>query len=568
MVIQLRKVLISDEVDQKCVEILQKNGIEVTKNTKLSKDELLRIIPEYDGLIVRSATKVTSDVIEAGKNLKIIGRAGTGVDNIDAEAATKNGVIVMNTPGGNTLSAAEHTCTLIIALTRNLGAASMSMKEGKWDRKKFMGSELYGKTLAIIGLGRIGKEVALRMQAFGMKTIGFDPLVKPEECAAWDTEWLSLDDIWPQADYITVHTPLIPQTKHLLNDTTFAKCKKGVRVVNCARGGIIEEAALLRALESGQCAGAGLDVFVEEPPKDYTLAKHPNVVATPHLGASTVEAQTRVAEDIAQQFVDLVQGKSLFGAINAHALTNALSPDTQPWVHLGEKLGMLGSLLTKTLSLCNVEVMLYGPTLQNAGAFMTASVMVGYLRTTRVDNGDLLPHAPNMINSPVLSKHAGINPNSNGLDQGERAVATSQFNLVNAPVLANEMGIVTTATYKGEAEDNIPSVTVALQGAGGEIFQLRGTVAGKNTLLLSLQGNCFSIPASLGGNTLVYRTIGSAPISDILAAITKDGGEVSALSMSSLCKNQTFGIVNVASNLPSTLKNLSEVVSNAYSCVL
>ncbi|GFN80594.1 D-3-phosphoglycerate dehydrogenase [Plakobranchus ocellatus] len=443
MVMELRKVLISDEVDEKCVDILHSNGISVTKNTKLSKSELLQIIPEYDGLIVRSATKVTAEVINAGKNLKIIGRAGTGVDNIDTEAATRNGVIVMNTPGGNTLSAAEHTCTLIIALTRNLGAASMSMKEGKWDRKAFMGSELYGKTLGIIGLGRIGKEVATRMQAFGMRTIGFDPIVKPEECAEWDTKWMSLDDLWPQADYITVHTPLIPQTKHLLNDTTFAKCKKGVRVVNCARGGIIDEAALLRALESGQCAGAGLDVFAEEPPKDYTLVKHPKVVATPHLGANTVEAQTRVAEDIAQQFVDLVQGKSLFGAINAHALTNALSPSTQPWVKLGESLGVLGSLLTKTLSVVNLEVILYGSELKDAGAYMAASVMVGYLRTTRVDNGDLLPYAPNMVNAPVLTKQAGMIHHNNGQD-GESAQLTNQLNLVNAPVLAKQKGIVGT----------------------------------------------------------------------------------------------------------------------------
>ncbi|KAL8559906.1 hypothetical protein ACOMHN_016952 [Nucella lapillus] len=371
MVVTLKKVLVSDEVDPKCVEVLQANGVEVTKNTKLSKDQLLAVIPvfltpvsiqmfltsvskqvfltsvsirvflksvsiqqfltsvsiqSYDGLIVRSNTKVTGEVIRAGVNLKIIGRAGTGVDNIDCAEATQRGVIVMNTPGGNTLRAAEHTCTLLISLTRDLARAAQSMKEGRWERKAFMGTELHGKTLAIIGLGRIGREVALRMQAFGMTTIGYDPIIGADVAAEFDTEWLPLEQIWLQADFITVHTPLVPATTNLMNDAVFAQCKRGVRVVNCARGGIIEEAALLRALE---------------PPQDLRLVQHPRVTATPHLGASTAEAQSRVAVEIAQQFVDLAQGKKLFGAINAPALTNALSPDSQPWVKLGDSLGVL-----------------------------------------------------------------------------------------------------------------------------------------------------------------------------------------------------------------------------------
>ncbi|KAK7011022.1 D-3-phosphoglycerate dehydrogenase-like isoform X2, partial [Biomphalaria glabrata] len=408
MTIQLRKVLISDEIDDICLEILRKNGVEVVKNCNLSKEDLLKEIAGYDGLIVRSATKVSAEVINAGVNLKIIGRAGTGVDNIDTEVATKKGIIVMNTPGGNTLSAAEHTCTLIIALTRNLGEASKSMKDGKWDRKKFMGTELYGKTLAIIGLGRIGKEVALRMQSFGMTTIGYDPIISSDESATFNTEWMPLEKIWPLADYITVHTPLIPQTKNLINDAVFGKCKKGVKVINVARGGIIDEDALLRALQSGQCGGAGLDVFIEEPPKDYTLAKHPNVIATPHLGASTIEAQVRVAEEIAQQFVDLAQGRSLFGAVNANALANALNPALRPWIQLAEKLGTVGSQLTKTLSVNNVEVLIYEKSLEAAGSALVSSVMIGYLNTSLAENGDILPKNLNIINSPIYTKQSGI----------------------------------------------------------------------------------------------------------------------------------------------------------------
>uniref|UniRef100_A0A672YKA9 phosphoglycerate dehydrogenase n=1 Tax=Sphaeramia orbicularis TaxID=375764 RepID=A0A672YKA9_9TELE len=314
--IRVQSVLISESVDPRCRSILEENGIRVTEKHNMKKDELIAEIKDYDGLVVRSATKVTSDIINAASNLKIIGRAGTGVDNVDVDAATKKGIIVMNTPSGNTISAAELTCALIMSLSRHVPQAVMSMKAGNWDRKKFMGAELYGKVLGIVGLGRIGKEVASRMQSFGMRTIGYDPITPPEVATSWGVEPMSLEQLWPQCDYITVHTPLMPSTVGLLNDETFAKCKKGVKVVNCARGGIIDEAALLRALESGQCGGAGLDVFIEEPPKDRSLVNHPNVVSCPHLGASTKEAQARCGQDIAQQIVDMVNGKNLVGAVS------------------------------------------------------------------------------------------------------------------------------------------------------------------------------------------------------------------------------------------------------------
>ncbi|XP_063552081.1 D-3-phosphoglycerate dehydrogenase isoform X2 [Gorilla gorilla gorilla] len=311
----LQKVLISDSLDPCCRKILQDGGLQVVEKQNLSKEELIAELQDCEGLIVRSATKVTADVINAAEKLQVVGRAGTGVDNVDLEAATRKGILVMNTPNGNSLSAAELTCGMIMCLARQIPQATASMKDGKWERKKFMGTELNGKTLGILGLGRIGREVATRMQSFGMKTIGYDPIISPEISASFGVQQLPVEEIWPLCDFITVHTPLLPSTTGLLNDNTFAQCKKGVRVVNCARGGIVDEGALLRALQSGQCAGAALDVFTEEPPRDRALVDHENVITCPHLGASTKEAQSRCGEEIAVQFVDMVKGKSLTGVV-------------------------------------------------------------------------------------------------------------------------------------------------------------------------------------------------------------------------------------------------------------
>uniref|UniRef100_A0A2K6RLV7 D-3-phosphoglycerate dehydrogenase n=1 Tax=Rhinopithecus roxellana TaxID=61622 RepID=A0A2K6RLV7_RHIRO len=294
----LRKVLISDSLDPCCRKILQDGGLQVVEKQNLSKEELIAELQDCEGLIVRSATKVTADVINAAEKLQVVGRAGTGVDNVDLEAATRKGVLVMN--------ASLHAAVNIRGVNVQIPQATASMKDGKWERKKFMGTELNGKTLGILGLGRIGREVATRMQSFGMKTIGYDPIISPEVSASFGVQQLPLEEIWPLCDFITVHTPLLPSTTGLLNDNTFAQCKKGVRVVNCARGGIVDEGALLRALQSGQCAGAALDVFTEEEGRDRDC---------PHLGASTKEAQSRCGEEIAVQFVDMVKGKSLMGVV-------------------------------------------------------------------------------------------------------------------------------------------------------------------------------------------------------------------------------------------------------------
>uniref|UniRef100_A0A9J7ZX87 D-3-phosphoglycerate dehydrogenase n=1 Tax=Cyprinus carpio carpio TaxID=630221 RepID=A0A9J7ZX87_CYPCA len=484
--VSVKRVLISESVDPCCKTILQENGIEVTQKQQMTKEELIAEIQNYDGLVVRSATKVTADVVNAGSNLKIIGRAGTGVDNVDVDAATKRGIIVMNTPSGNTISAAELTCALLMSLSRHIPQAVMSMKDGKWDRKKFMGAELYGKVLGIVGLGRIGKEVATRMQSFGMKTIGYDPITPPEVSASWGVEQMSLEELWPQCDYITVHTPLMPSTTGLLNDTSFAKCKKGVKVVNCARGGIIDEAALLRALESGQCGGAGLDVFVEEPPKDRALVNHPNVISCPHLGASTKEAQARCGKEIALQIVDMATGKALVGAVNAQVLVSSFSPDSHQWILLGESMGRVLKACTASKEpFSQVHVTSLGESLKKSTGFLSSAAVVG-----------LLTEVP---------------------QKGP--------NLVNALPLAAETGI----TVQTDHKDNEREACVLEVSVNGRSYKAVGLVQAGLPVLLELNGSVFRQPVPLTGHLLFFKATNST---ELLLSVTAAGVELQSFSAS------------------------------------
>ncbi|XP_026151095.1 D-3-phosphoglycerate dehydrogenase [Mastacembelus armatus] len=489
--IPIRTVLISDSVDPRCRAVLEENGIRVTEKQNMKNDELIAEIKDYDGLVVRSATKVTADIIYAANNLKIIGRAGTGVDNVDVDAATRKGVIVMNTPSGNTISAAELTCALLMSLSRNVPQAAMSMKQGNWDRKKFMGAELYGKVLGIVGLGRIGKEVASRMQSFGMRTIGYDPITPPDVSASWGVEQMSLEQLWPQCDYITVHTPLMPSTVGLLNDETFAKCKKGVKVVNCARGGIIDEAALLRALESGQCGGAGLDVFVEEPPKDRSLVDHPNVISCPHLGASTKEAQARCGEDIALQIIDMVKGKHLVGAVNAQVLASTFSQESHQLINLGEAVGaVLQSCTASYRPYSQVQITTQGDCMKSATGYLTAAVLVG-----------------------LLNHESGSCPN-----------------LVNALSIATESGIMVNQTH-GMSEGAADGVCQVEILANGKSYKVRGSVRGGVPVLLELSDSVFRQPVSLSGNLLFFKASASPQLlSSVAGLLATEGVEIESFS--------------------------------------
>ena len=303
-------ILISDTLEQSCIDLLEREGFHVDNRPGLPADELKRIIPGYDALVVRSSTKVTSEVIGLGSRLKIIGRAGTGVDNIDVDAATRRGILVMNTPGGNTISAAEHTVSMMLSLARNIPQAQQSLLRGEWERKQYTGTEVFGKTIGVVGLGKIGREVAQRCAGLGMKVIGFDPVLPSEAASRMGIEPVTLEELYRRSDFITVHTPLSEETRGLLNDRTLALCKKGVRLINCARGGIIDEQALLRALTAGRVGGAALDVFEKEPPDEFSLIDHPNVMTTPHIGAAAKEGQKRAGFEVVRILKERLSGQS------------------------------------------------------------------------------------------------------------------------------------------------------------------------------------------------------------------------------------------------------------------
>lgn len=313
------KVLISDAVTKTCIAILEQNNIAVDYRPGLSADELRKVIPEFDGLIVRSATKVTAEIIKAASNLRVIGRAGTGVDNIDVAAATGQGIVVLNSRGGNTLSAAELTFALMMSLARNIPAAHASMTAGKWERSKFVGVELSGKKLGIVGFGQIGKEVAKRAQAFGMIVSAFDPLLEPADFSAHGVTQEPVDDLLRTCDFMTLHVPLMDATRHMISEAQFEICNPNLKLINVARGGIVDEAALERALTAGKLAGAALDVFENEPPGDNPLIGLDKIITTPHLGARTIDAQERIAREIAETVAHALHGREVSNLVNPNA---------------------------------------------------------------------------------------------------------------------------------------------------------------------------------------------------------------------------------------------------------
>jgi D-3-phosphoglycerate dehydrogenase len=371
------KVLISDNVSKECVDILSaSDGIEMTFNTKLTPEELKAALGEYDALIVRSATKVRADVLDAASRLKVIGRAGAGVDNIDVKKATEKGIVVMNTPGGNTVSTAEHAFSLMLSLARNIPQADRSIKEGGWDPKRYMGVELRGKTLGIIGLGNIGRAVAVRAIAFNMRVLGYDPFISSEMADRLGIELSDLDRIWAESDFITVHTPLNDNTCHLINTETLAKCKHGVRLINCARGGIFDEAAVLAALESGKVAGVALDVYEKEPPENNPLVMHEKVVSTPHLGASTAEAQDIVAVMIAEQVRDFLLMGEVRNAVNIPPMAPEVYEQVKPFAELGKNMGVLLGRLSEG-HLLSITVTYYGEVRNFDTWVVTSSILEG-----------------------------------------------------------------------------------------------------------------------------------------------------------------------------------------------
>ena len=438
------RVLLSDPLAPQGIEVLKRHPqLQFDLKTGLKPAELAAIIGPYDALMIRSGTKVTRDIIDHATSLKVIGRAGVGVDNVDLEAATRRGIVVMNSPLGNSVTTAEHAISMMMALARQIPAATAAIKAGKWERDKFMGAEVCNKTLGVVGLGNIGRIVADRAAGLKMKIIGYDPILTADAAARLGIELVSLDELFSRADFITVHTPLTNDTRGLIGAAAFAKMKKGVRIINCARGGIVDETALADAIIAGKVAGAALDVFVEEPPPpDHPLLKLDAVIATPHLGAATDEAQVQVSIDIAQQVADFLIDGTIRQAVNIPAVSPKELEVLAPHLSLADKLGRLAAQLI-------------------AGAPTAVTVSFG---------GEAANLKPDAITAAVLK----------GLMSGFLA---EELNLVNAPFIARERGIAISERRSREVTDFVNTLTLHVKTAAGE-HEVSGAVLGNRALRL------------------------------------------------------------------------------------
>ncbi len=393
------KVLISDKMDPLAAEIFQNNGVDVDVKPGLKPEELVKIIGDYDGLAVRSSTKATPEIIKAAKNLKVIGRAGIGIDNVDLPAATEAGIVVMNTPFGNSITTAEHAIAMMFALARQIPQANASTHAGKWEKAKFMGVELYGKTLGVVGCGNIGSIVASRGLGLQMKVISFDPFLTPERAQELGVEKVELDELFKRSDFITLHVPKNDKTANLINKDSIAKMKKGVFIINCARGGIVAEADLKAALDSGHVAGAALDVFDEEPATQNVLFNHPNVVCTPHLGASTTEAQVNVAIQVAEQMAGYLLHGAITNALNMPSITAEEAPKLRPYIKLAEQLGSLAGQIAES-AITKIEVEYQGDVAELNVKPLTSMALSWLLKP--------LLESVNMVNALQIARSRGI----------------------------------------------------------------------------------------------------------------------------------------------------------------
>jgi D-3-phosphoglycerate dehydrogenase len=474
------RVLISDAMDPKAAAIFRERGIKVDEITGKTPDELKAIIGDYDGLAIRSSTKVTKEILDSATNLKVVGRAGIGVDNVDIPAATARGVVVMNTPFGNSITTAEHAIALMFALARQLPEADVSTQQGKWEKNRFMGVEVTGKTLGLIGAGNIGSIVASRALGLRMKVVAYDPFLTPERAIELGIEKVELVELLRRADFISLHTPLTDQTRNILSREALAKTKAGVRIVNCARGGLIDEAALKDALDSGHVAGAALDVFETEPAKESPLFGTPGFVSTPHLGASTSEAQVNVAIQVAEQMSDFLLLGGVTNAINMPSLSAEEAPRLRPYMALAEKLGKLvGQVLGETVRSVAVEV--EGAAAELNQKPITGAVLAGLMGT--------YSQTVNMVNAPFLAKERGLDVReirhdregdyhtllrvTVGTADGERSIAGTLFGN-KAPRLVEIFGIEVEAELAGRMLYIVNSDAPGFIGALGSTLGAAG----------------------------------------------------------------------------------------------
>ncbi len=538
------RVLATDKIDELCIDIFEERGHIVDYLPSMKEDELCEVIGKYDGLVVRSSTKVTEKVLNAATNMTVVGRAGVGVDNVDFDAATKLGVMVMNTPDGNTISTAQLALSLLCNLARKLPAGNMSVKDGKWDRKSFMGAELAGKTIGVIGCGRIGQYVAKTAQGMGMKVIAYDSVMTADVLEDLGIEYVDLDDIWAKSDVITLHAPLTDETRGLLNRETMQKCKDGVMLVNTSRGGIIDEDDLLEMLNSGKVSGAALDVYTSEPPKEnlFKLLAHPNLVCTPHLGASTEEAQMNVARDIATQMCDVFDKKDYVGVMNVDYMTSSTIPQMKPFMRLSETMGaLISQMSTSKLNLIKLstkggrEVDI---TQKNARKLLCAKALHGVVRHQVHDI------VPDFISAPLVANEnnirSRIEDDAVDLGQGYR-------NLV---------------TLTGHYDD-------------GKIYKVSGSVFGSTPHIVHMDYGGETSPFSFkpeGDYVLMFENDNKPGVlRDVLAVLRQSDVNVGSVNVAPFKQNKekAFSFVILDSDIPTkALKSLQglESVYNVVKC--
>ncbi|MDP6380597.1 MAG: phosphoglycerate dehydrogenase [Phycisphaerae bacterium] len=477
----MKNVLVADKLARGGLRILKsRKDIRVEVATGLSKNELKKIIGRFNGIIVRSGAKLTRDVIAKAKSLEVIARAGVGVDNVDVEAATKRGILVLNTPRGNTISAAELAVAMMLALARNIPQLDRSVKDGKWLRGKTIGTELFGKALGLVGLGRIGAEVARRARAFGMKVIAFDPYVSPERAAHYEVETVPLSKLLKTADFISIHSPLNAETRGMIGAKQFAAMRKGVRIVNCARGGIIDQASLFKAIKSGAVAGCALDVFEQEPPVDRKLIALPQVICSPHIGASTEEAQDNVARQAVEQLIDALDGKHVRNAVNAPEIAPEVAEKMGPLLDLASKMGML---LVQFTGKCpqRVKLTMYGEQSEFEPQPLSNSFAAGIL-------------------GPVLSE---------------------PVNYVNAPIIARERGL-SIETAQSDEKTEFSELLVAETGTAGKALRMSGTVFGSEPRIVQI--NNYHVDIEPSGHLVICRNRDKPGVIKHLSAVVADAG--------------------------------------------
>ncbi len=507
------KVLITDGMSKEGLAILEAaEGIELEVRKSTPKEELMEIIGGYDAVIIRSATKLTSDLIEAGTNLTAIGRAGIGVDNVDVDAATKKGIVVMNTPEANAITTAEHTITLMLSLARQIPQAHASLKAGKWERSKFKGIEIYGKTLGCIGLGNIGKLVAERAIGLKMNVIAYDPFLSKEAAEKLGVELVSFDDLLKRSDVITIHTPLTPETKDLINKETFEKTKKGLILINCARGGIVNEKDITEAVKDGKIAGAAFDVYASEPPEEGNpiLTLEDNIVLTPHLGASTAEAQTKVGVAIAEQIVDFLNNGVVKNAVNMPSVSLELLKTMRPYLNLAEKLGSLQGQLCKG-GVKEIHIEYDGEIAELDTSPITVSALKGFL-TPMMDV--VVSH----VNAPVIAEERGIK-----VIESKSSKSKDFTSLISIKVITEEGESHVSGTIFGKEEPRfvrINGVTIDVVPKGyllvSENYDRPGFIAAMTTILGENGVNIGLLHLgreSIGGRAIVFTNVDS-PVSD------------------------------------------------------